>query len=106
MSNVMEFLAKMLPKVPEPTYDKLRLIPFQQQPIRRYADEFAMAMPDMPKDREELQAALWVFGERIAGEMERRMNAALKLADDALATRAAPSIYVPATVPPEKRGKR
>jgi hypothetical protein len=93
--RLMKALADVLPKQePNKWTGPMRLTPFQQSPIRAHAEQFAAWMPELPTDHEEMKAALWVFGERIAGDMEKRMNHALKIADEAINLQGSPSLVI------------
>jgi hypothetical protein len=83
MSKLMDKLSEMMPPQPPPA-PNAKMIAFQSSPIRAHAKAFAASMPEMPKDHGELLAVLWVFGEQVSGDMERRMNYALKIANDAV----------------------
>jgi hypothetical protein len=86
-SPLMKRLAEIMPKKPEPKLDGLGMIPFRAEPIRMAAESFASWVhDDLPANREELRAMLWVFGEILNGHMERMLNESNRLQNDLLAT--------------------
>lgn len=88
--TLMEKLALLMPKKPEPPQDG-RMMRFDPEPIRRAAESFAHALNfDLPENQEELIALLWVFGEFIDGEMQKRERYYRDLVDKALASTIAP----------------
>jgi hypothetical protein len=72
----MKRLAEIMPKKPEPQYaPNTLMIPIDMHHIRQAAESFASWInDDLPANREELRAMLWVFGEILNGEMERMLN--------------------------------
>ena len=91
--RLREKLKELMPKNPKPKEDGV-MLRFDPQPIRRSAEAFAHAIDfELPTDREELLALLWVFGECLNGHMERQMVVSNKLVEDALATKINP-IYI------------
>jgi hypothetical protein len=53
------------------------------RPIRLAADAFTDALKgSMPSTRKHLNAMLWMFGETLCGEMERRLNTQQRLIED------------------------
>jgi hypothetical protein len=80
----MKRLAEITPKKPEnPIYGGSMRI--ELHPIRQAADSFASWMnDDLPSNKEELHAMLWVFGEILNGEMERMMNVNIRQIDSLL----------------------
>ena len=87
-SPLMKRLAEIMPKKPEPKWEPNKLmLSIDYQPIRVAAESFASWMGDeLPANREELRAMLWVFGEILNGEMERMLNVSNRLQSDLLAT--------------------
>jgi hypothetical protein len=87
-SPLMKRLAEIMPKKPEPQYDPKQMMkPFEMHPIRMAAESFASWMnDDLPANREELRAMLWVFGEILNGQMERMLNESMRRNSDLLAT--------------------
>ena len=86
-SPLMKRLAEIMPKKPEPIVNELGMSRFEMRPIRQTAESFASWMhDDLPANREELWAMLWVFGEMLNGEMERMLNVSNRLQSDLLAT--------------------
>jgi hypothetical protein len=83
----MKRLAAIMPKKPEPPKDGKLAMRIEMNPIRQSAEAFASWIDDdLPTNIEEIIAMLWVFGERLNGEMERRLNHVMKLQEDLLAT--------------------
>ena len=82
-SPLMKRLKEIMPKKPDPPESKdWKMSPFQLDPIRRHAETFtAWIGDDLPQDHRELAALLWVFGEIMNGDMERRLNHAFKTAE-------------------------
>jgi hypothetical protein len=82
----MKRLAEIMPKsaaekATNPTFP-MRI---ELHPIRQAADSFASWMnDDLPANKEELHAMLWVFGEILNGEMERMMNVNIRQIDSLL----------------------
>ena len=86
-SPLMKRLAEIMPKKPEPPTNKLSMMNIETHPIRMAADSFSSWLgDDLPADREELRATLWVFGEILNGEMERMLNSSMRRTSDLLAT--------------------
>jgi hypothetical protein len=76
-SPLMKRLEEIMPKkLKGDNWDaEPRMMTFQVHPIRHAADSFVSWMGDeLPVNREELRAMLWVFGEILNGEMERMLN--------------------------------
>lgn len=93
METLYDKLKRLMPPKPEPKEGDM-MLRFDPQPIRRSAEAFAHAIDfDLPADREELLALLWVFGENLNGHMERQMAVSNKLVEDALAMRINP-VYI------------
>ena len=83
-SSLMKRLAEIMPKKPQPVWEPNQMMAtFRVEPIRQHVDSFAAWMhDDLPTNSEELRAMLWTFGEILSGDMERRLNAMHKIADD------------------------
>lgn len=86
-SPLMKRLAEIMPKKPERPKKANEMMHFEMRPIRMAADSFTAWMGDeLPANREELRAMLWVFGEILNGHMERMLNDSNRLQSDLLAT--------------------
>lgn len=86
-SPLMKRLVEIMPKKPEQPWDGKSLMHIEMHPIRQAADSFASWMnDDLPANKEELHAMLWVFGEILNGHMERILNDSRRLQDDLLKT--------------------
>ena len=89
-SPLMKRLAEIMPKKPEKPWkpwDGKSMMHIDLHPIRQSADAFTAWMnDDLPANREELHAMLWVFGEILYGEMERMLNVSNRLQSDLLDT--------------------
>ena len=93
--ELCEKLRKMAPKEPEPKHGD-GMLRFDPKPILRAAESFAHVIDyGLPTDREELIALLWVFGEMLNGEMQRREKAMMSMVDDVVATSIRP-LVIPA----------
>lgn len=78
--SLLQRLADIMPKKPEPQPNTVLRMQIDIQPIRQAADSFANWIEDdIPQNRMELRAMLWTFGEILNGDMERRMNAIMKI---------------------------
>jgi hypothetical protein len=99
-SPLMKRLAEIMPKKPEPQWEPNKMMrPPEYQPIRMAAESFASWMKDdLPANREELRALLWVFGEILNGEMERMLNESYRCHDDLLKVMP----FTPQVVPQER----
>ena len=101
MSNpalVTKLLDAMPPEVlnpPQPDTTLGGLLAFQHQPIRHAAEVFAYQLGELPTTQDEVQLLLWVFGEQMWRELERRLNHAMKGWGDALAIATHPIYVVP-----------
>ncbi len=85
-SPLMKRLAEIMPKR---AADKATDAPFgmriEMHPIRQSADAFISWLgDDLPADRNEMLATLWVFGEILNGEMERMLNSQIQRTNDLL----------------------
>jgi hypothetical protein len=80
-SPLMKRLAEIMPKrAADRATDAKFGMPVELHPIRMSADSFASWIgDDLPADRNEMLATLWVFGEILDGEMERQMNTLMRL---------------------------
>jgi len=86
-SPLMKRLAEIMPKKPETPKKANQMMHIEMHPIRQSAESFASWMhDDLPANREELRAMLWVFGEILNGEMERMLNESNRLRGDLLRT--------------------
>ncbi len=91
-SPLMKRLAEIMPKKPERPKKANEMMHFEMRPIRMAADSFTAWMGDeLPANREELRAMLWVFGEILNGEMERMLNESNRLHGDLLRTMTIPT---------------
>ena len=91
-SPLMKRLAEIMPKKPERPKKANEMMHFEMRPIRMAADSFTAWMGDeLPANREELRAMLWVFGEILNGEMERMLNSSHQRHMDLLRTTAIPT---------------
>lgn len=106
-SSLMQRLAEMMPKKatamgtrPAVGYGSgTGVTPFEIHPIRMSADSFTHWLNgDLPKDESEMRAILWVFGEIICGDMEKRLNYTMKLQGELL------NSLPPATVVLQRKG--
>lgn len=86
-SPLMKRLAEIMPKSPETPKKATQMMHIEMHPIRMAADSFTAWMGDeLPANREELRAMLWVFGEILNGHMERMLNDSSRLQSALLAT--------------------
>ena len=91
-SPLMKRLAEMMPKKPEPPRKASDMMRIELHPIRMAAESFTSWIGnELPADREELRAMLWVFGEILNGEMERMLNSSHQRHMDLLRTTAIPT---------------
>lgn len=91
---LVDRLREIMPKraLDEAETDRLGMRPFRSRPIRMAADSFSGWLGDeLPKDKHELRAILWTFGEILHGHLEDRLNYQLKLTDDYLKTFISPT---------------
>ena len=87
-SPLMEKLKRAMPadQLPRDSIERATLLGLSQQPILHHAEAFVGFLgPARPVNDEEMVAPLWCFGERIAGDLEKRLNYMTKVAQDALA---------------------
>lgn len=92
-SPLMARLKEIMPKNPVQPWDGKSLMHIEMHPIRQAADSFASWMnDDLPADREELRAMLWVFGEILHGKMERMLNENNRMVDDVMKTHPFPGV--------------
>src|SRR6185312_7106451 len=91
MSYFTDKLAELAPKRKETPASLAHTIYFEQSPVRAHAASFAAFLRDTPGDQREFTNALWVFGEMLCGDMEKRMNYAFSVAQDAINVAATPS---------------
>lgn len=81
---------KVLEESPDIPLMSLRALPAIRH-IRRLADGFVGALNhEMPATQTELANTLWTFGELANGELERRLEHATKIAQDAIYAHPAP----------------
>ena len=81
--TLMERLAEIAPKREEKVCGEQKLTAFRYEPILLHAQLFAnWVAEDLPKNQGELRDLLWVFGTQLSGDMEKRMNHAMNLAND------------------------
>ena len=96
-SPLMKRLAEIMPKKPEKPWepwDGKSMMHIDLHPIRMSAASFASWIgDDLPADRNEMLATLWVFGEILNGEMERMLNVSNRLQSDLLATLPVPTTF-------------
>jgi hypothetical protein len=86
-SPLMKRLAEIMPKKPVPPQDDKLMMRIEMHPIRQSAESFLSWLgDDLPADRNEMLATLWVFGEILNGEMERMLNVSNRLQSDLLRT--------------------
>jgi hypothetical protein len=86
-SPLMKRLAEIMPKKPDVPRKANEMMHIELHPIRMTAESFASWInDDLPANREELRAMLWVFGEILNGEMERMLNESNRLRGDLLRT--------------------
>jgi hypothetical protein len=91
---LMDRLREVMPKraLEEAETDGLGMRQFRSRPIRMEADSFSGWLGDqLPKDKDELRAILWTFGEIISGHLEDRLNCHTKLTHDFLKSFISPS---------------
>jgi hypothetical protein len=94
-SPLMKRLAEIMPKKPVPPQNDKLMMRIEMHPIRQAADSFASWMnDDLPANKEELHAMLWVFGEILNGHMERMLNEKNRLMDDTMSTHPFPGVVV------------
>jgi|GEM_PF-6993295 hypothetical protein len=94
-SPLMKRLVEIMPKKPEQPWDGKSLMHIEMHPIRQAADSFASWMnDDLPANKEELHAMLWVFGEILNGQMERMLNEKNRLMGDIISTHPFPGVVV------------
>jgi hypothetical protein len=86
-SPLMKRLAEIMPKKPETWNSVSSVMRVEMHPIRQSAESFLSWLgDDLPADRNEMLATLWVFGEILNGEMERILNESNRLCGGLLAT--------------------
>ena len=86
-SLLMKRLAEIMPKKPETWNSVSSVMRVEMHPIRQSAESFLSWLgDDLPADRNEMLATLWVFGEILNGEMERMLNVSNRLQSDLLNT--------------------
>lgn len=96
-TTLLQRLKEIMPKKPKKPWDGKSLMQFEHHPIRQSADAFTGWIgKDMPKTTEELNAVLWVFGEILSGDMEKRYNYAMKGWTDAINLIPGPAWVFPA----------
>jgi hypothetical protein len=100
MKKLADIMPKELKEPPKPhSFAELQ---FKLHPIRMAADSFtAFVGDDLPTNAQELRAMLWCFGEIVSGELEKRLNAAYKIAQELDAVR--PSQPIVAESKPEEQ---
>jgi hypothetical protein len=84
----MKRLAEIMPKSAAANATSVPLsLKIELHPICQAAESFASYINDeLPANSDELRAILWVFGEILNGEMERRLNYAIHAQNDLLNT--------------------
>lgn len=99
-SRLMEKLGAVMPRK-EPPMNATNLMMIEHHPIRLHAEAFAHFIGDeLPSDARELRAMLWVFGEMLCGDMEQRLNWAMRTTCDAIAGTPPKSFEI--SIPKEK----
>ena len=84
-SHLMQRLAGIMPNNLEKPWDGKSMMHIEMHPIRQSAESFVHWLDDdLPEDKDEMIATLWVFGEILNGEMERMLNVSNRLQSDLL----------------------
>lgn len=90
MKRLSEIMPKENPLVGHAEGASLRIV---QHPIRQSADAFTRWLDgEFPSDERELNALLWTFGEILCGDMEKRINCAMNIAEDAVSIGKVPNL--------------
>lgn len=102
MDNRSELVKKLMAMMPEsavPKWDPkmaTSIMPFKTEPIRHAAEVFANVIEyELPKDRTELIALLWTFGEILDGDLNRTLEHSQQIISDYLSMSATPKIGQP-----------
>jgi len=83
----MQRLADIMPKKTDKPWDGKSMMHIEMHPIRQSSEAFSLWLDnELPANKEEMIATLWVFGEILNGEMERMLNESNLLRGDLLRT--------------------
>jgi hypothetical protein len=97
MDNRTLLVRKLVEMMPHktPSQPDNVMAAFESEPIRRAAEAFAHVIEyELPKDRTELIALLWVFGEILDGDMRKMVARSERLSNDLLSAYPSPSYLI------------
>ena len=92
--SLMERLKEVMPAPPRPEqWEDHKLMIRPTPPIQRAARDFSAFIGEqLPTNSAEMEAVLWVFGERMTSELETMVNQAMRMMDDLMMRKPTPPI--------------